>query len=109
MVRSASDGSGVPMLTLADDRAKGARYINSLTRDDLFDRYEITRVGNITGFDVIGVPVYHVTRPAGLVLSQNSGKGLDAQTARTGAIAEGIEYHTFEHPVGEFRIGRLDG
>src|ERR1700736_1514367 len=107
MVRGYPDGSGVFMtsassvesLTLADDRARGARLINSLTRDELFDRYEITRVGNITGFDCIGVPVYHVTRPAGLVLSQNSGKGLDAQTARTGAIAEGIEYHTFEHPV----------
>lgn len=93
------------MLTLAEDRAKGARYINSLTRDELFDRYAITRVGNITGFDTIGVPVYHVTRPTGLVLSQNSGKGLDAQVARTGAIAEGIEYHVFEHPVGDYQIG----
>jgi len=96
------------MLTLAEDRAKGAAFINSLTRDELFDRYEITRVGNITGFDCIGVPVYHVTRPAGLVLSQNSGKGLESETARVGAIAEGIEYHTFEHPVGEYLIGQVD-
>lgn len=95
------------MLTLSEDRARGARFINSLTRDELFDRYEITRVGNITGFDCIGVPVYHVTRPAGKVLSQNSGKGLEPQDARVGAIAEGIEYHVFEHPVGDYSIDSL--
>ena len=96
------------MLTLAQDRQKSAEYITSLSADQLFDRYEITRVGNITGFDCVGIPVYHVTRPAGLVLSQNSGKGLDKATARVGAIAEGIEYHTFEHPAGDFRVGKFD-
>jgi ribosomal protein S12 methylthiotransferase accessory factor len=87
------------------DRKKGAEYINSLSRDELFERFGITRVGNITGFDTIGVPVYHVTRPAGLVLSQNSGKG---EHARVGAIGEGIEYGVFEQPTGEFRLGCFD-
>jgi ribosomal protein S12 methylthiotransferase accessory factor len=81
------------------DRKKGAAYISSLSLDELFERFGITRVGNITGFDTIGVPVYHVTRPAGLVLSQNSGKG---EHARVGAIGEGIEYSVFENPTGDY-------
>jgi ribosomal protein S12 methylthiotransferase accessory factor len=86
------------------DRRQSAEYINSLSRDELFDLFQITRVGNITGFDTIGVPVYHVTRPAGLVLSQNSGKG---DNARVGAIGEGIEYSVFENPMGDFHMGKL--
>jgi YcaO-like protein with predicted kinase domain len=90
------------------ERKQSGEYINSLSGEELFERFGITRVGEITGFDVIGVPVYHVTRPAALVLTQNSGKGLSKETARTGAIGEGIEYSVFENPTGDFWIDKLD-
>lgn len=89
-------------------RIESAAYLNSLEADYLFDHYGITRVGEITGFDVIGVPVYNAIRPLGSVLSVNSGKGLSKESARAGAIAEGIEYWVFEHPVGEFQVRPFD-
>jgi ribosomal protein S12 methylthiotransferase accessory factor len=85
-------------------RAQSAAYLNTLSRDELFERFEITRIGNITGLDVIGVPVYSSCRPASKVISVSAGKSRDKRLSRAGAIAEGIEFHTFENTRGEFEI-----
>ena len=85
-------------------RAKSAAHLNSLSRDELFERFEITRIGNITGLDVIGVPVYSSCRPASKVISVSAGKSRDKMMSRAGAIAEGIEFHTFENTRGEFEV-----
>ena len=85
-------------------RLQSADYLNSLTRDELFDRYKITRVARIDGLDSIGVPVYSVCRPEAATVSVNAGKSLDERLARAGAIAEGIEFATFENPVGDFYV-----
>jgi YcaO-like protein with predicted kinase domain len=85
-------------------RSKTADYLNSLSLDELFLRFKITRVSRIDGLDCIGVPVYSVCRPEAAAVSVNAGKSLDARMARAGAIAEGIEFATFENPVGKFWV-----
>ena len=85
-------------------RRRTAEYLNSISLDDLFLRFKITRVSRIDGLDCIGVPVYSVCRPESVTVSVNAGKSLDGRMARAGAIAEGIEFSTFENPVGEFWV-----
>lgn len=53
--------------------------------------FGITRVGELTGLDVIGVPVFCATRPNSRSLSVAVGKGICSDTARLGAIMEAIE------------------
>jgi YcaO-like protein with predicted kinase domain len=89
-------------------RAAGAAYLNSFSREDLFTRFQITRVANITGLDIIGVPVYSCVRPASKTLSVSAGKSRDPALARAGAIAEGIEFYTFENPRGPYLNGFCD-
>ena len=93
------------MITRYEQRTRSTGYLNSLGRDELFDRFAITRVSKIDGLDNIGVPVYSVCRPAAKVVSVNAGKSVFGPLARVGAIAEGIEFATFENPVGDYRVG----
>jgi YcaO-like protein with predicted kinase domain len=51
----------------------------------------ITRVADITGLDVIGVPVVAVTRPNSRSLSVAQGKGLDLIAAKVSGLMEAIE------------------
>ncbi|GLY33855.1 YcaO-like family protein [Kineosporia sp. NBRC 101731] len=61
--------------------------------DALLERTGITRVSDVTGLDVLGIPVFQSVRPraaAGLN-TVTSGKGITAQGARVGAKMEAIE------------------
>lgn len=58
---------------------------------ELLRRFGITRVGDVTGLDVIGLPVWFATRPNSRGLSVSQGKGLTAGQARLSAIMEAIE------------------
>jgi ribosomal protein S12 methylthiotransferase accessory factor len=51
----------------------------------------ITRIGDLTGLDVVGVPVFAATRPNSRALSVCHGKGMCAESARLGAIMEAVE------------------
>jgi YcaO-like protein with predicted kinase domain len=54
----------------------------------------ITRVANVTGLDVIGVPVVTVVRPRSRSISVAQGKGLDLVAAKVSGLMESIEnYH----------------
>lgn len=53
--------------------------------------FRITRCGDITGLDIIGIPVWFATRPNSRALSVSQGKGLTHEQARIGAIMESIE------------------
>jgi YcaO-like protein with predicted kinase domain len=54
----------------------------------------ITRVANITGLDVIGVPVVAVIRPNSRSVSVAQGKGIDLASAKASGLMEAIEnYH----------------
>lgn len=51
----------------------------------------ITRLGDLTGLDVIGLPVWTATRPNSRSLCVSLGKGLTHERARLGAIMEAAE------------------
>jgi len=51
----------------------------------------ITRIGEITGLDSLGIPVALATRPNSFSLSVNLGKGRDAASARASAAMEAAE------------------
>lgn len=51
----------------------------------------ITRVANITGLDVIGVPVVAVVRPNSRSVAVAQGKGLDLAAAKVSGLMEAIE------------------
>jgi YcaO-like protein with predicted kinase domain len=62
----------------------------------------ITRLGNITGLDRIGIPVVVAVRPNSRSVSVSQGKGLDLTQAMASALMEAIEgFHAEE--VGEGR------
>ncbi|MEM7444276.1 MAG: YcaO-like family protein [Pseudomonadota bacterium] len=54
-------------------------------------RFGITRVGDITGLDRIGVPVVQAVRPAAKSNIVNQGKGLTMAQAALSAVMEGLE------------------
>src|SRR3954470_9324245 len=51
----------------------------------------ITRVANITGLDVIGIPVVAVMRPNSRSIAVAQGKGLDLTAAKVSGLMEAIE------------------
>jgi len=62
----------------------------------------ITRLGNITGLDRIGIPVVTAVRPNSRSVSVSQGKGLDLTQAMASALMEAIEgFHAEE--IGEGR------
>lgn len=56
----------------------------------------ITRLANITGLDVLGLPVVMACRPLSRSLAVSQGKGLDLPAAKVSAIMESIEAHHAE-------------
>jgi YcaO-like protein with predicted kinase domain len=51
----------------------------------------LTRIADVTGLDVIGIPVSLGIRPTARSLVISVGKGLHRDTARAGALMEGLE------------------
>jgi YcaO-like protein with predicted kinase domain len=61
----------------------------------------ITRLGNITGLDRIGIPVALAVRPNSRSVSVSQGKGLDLSQAMASALMEAIEgFHAEEVDKG---------
>lgn len=67
----------------------------------LFKKYGITRIGDITGLDVIGIPVTSVSRPNSRTISINSGKGLSTHQAVISGAMEALEIATAEDWRGD--------
>ncbi len=57
----------------------------------LMPRMGITRLANVTGLDVIGLPVFLAVRPNSRSGSVSQGKGFDLPAARASALMESIE------------------
>ncbi|ADO69170.1 conserved uncharacterized protein [Stigmatella aurantiaca DW4/3-1] len=56
--------------------------------------FGITRIANVTGLDVVGVPVVMVCRPNSRSLAVFQGKGLDLASAQASGLMEAVEnYH----------------
>lgn len=61
--------------------------------------FGITRVGDLTGLDVIGIPVFFACRPNSWSLSVSQGKSVHGDQARFGAIMESMEQSLAERSV----------
>jgi YcaO-like protein with predicted kinase domain len=64
----------------------------------------VTRVGVITGLDVIGIPVVMVCRPNGRSLSVSQGKGVDLPAAKASGIMEAAESWHAENVLLPLRL-----
>ncbi|WP_377297019.1 YcaO-like family protein [Rhizobium sp. SGZ-381] len=78
---------------VAELNANGAPDLSATLLDDpeLLRRFGITRVGDVTDLDVIGVPVWFAVRPNSRGLSVAQGKGLSVGQAKLSAVMEAIE------------------
>ncbi|MFJ3310284.1 YcaO-like family protein [Streptomyces sp. NPDC086549] len=63
------------------------------------EEYGITRVAELTGLDVIGLPVWTAIRPASRTLSTSQGKGATDLLAKISAVMEAIELWHVEQPL----------
>ncbi|NUO55617.1 MAG: YcaO-like family protein [Hamadaea sp.] len=68
----------------------------------------ITRIANVTGLDVIGVPVVMACRPNSRGLSVSQGKGLTLDAARASAVMETIESFHAEQITRPLVLGAAD-
>lgn len=94
-------GEGLKTHTLGTHRAVAPE--ETLGRiQPLLSRVGITRVANVTGLDVIGVPVVAVMRPNSRSIAVAQGKGLDLTAAKVSGIMESLEnFHAerVRHPL----------
>nr|WP_206696277.1 YcaO-like family protein [Agrobacterium leguminum] len=80
-------GADAPISATAASRHVDASFFDP----GLLRRFGITRVGDVTGLDIIGIPVWFAARPNSRGLSVSQGKGLVTEQARLSAIMEAIE------------------
>jgi ribosomal protein S12 methylthiotransferase accessory factor len=64
----------------------------------ILPEFGITRVGDITGLDRIGIPVWIAVRPNARTLSVSQGKGPDDISAKVSAAMESLEIAHAEQP-----------
>lgn len=80
-------GAGAPISATAASRHADASFFDP----ELLRQFGVTRVGDVTGLDIIGIPVWFAVRPNSRGLSVSQGKGLSAEQARLSAIMEAVE------------------
>jgi len=87
----------------------------SLTPEATWERLEpllpllgITRVANLTGLDVLGLPVFTAFRPRSRALGVSQGKGPTAMDARVGAVMESVETWSAERMVRDLKVAAYD-
>ena len=66
---------------------------------------QITRIANLTGLDVVGLPVVQACRPNARSNAVSQGKGLDLDSARASAIMEVVETFHAERILRPVRFG----
>lgn len=77
---------------------------------DYFPGFGITRVGDLTGMDWLGVPVAAAYRPSATTLAVSQGKALDRPGAMVGAAMESIELcHAERLSIEESELVPVDG
>jgi ribosomal protein S12 methylthiotransferase accessory factor len=69
----------------------------------LMPKLGITRLANVTGLDVVGIPVFMAVRPNARSLAVAQGKGIDAMSAKVSALMESIEVWHAENLVMPMR------
>ncbi len=68
----------------------------------------ITRVADITGLDVIGIPVVTVCRPNSRAVTVSLGKGLDVAAARASGVMESVEAFMAERITRPLVLGSVN-
>src|SRR5438132_3474905 len=68
----------------------------------------ITRIGNVTGLDVVGVPVVTVIRPNARSLAVAQGKGLTLAAAKASGLMESVETHHAERITLPLKLGSYE-
>jgi ribosomal protein S12 methylthiotransferase accessory factor len=68
----------------------------------------ITRIGNVTGLDHIGIPVVMVCRPNSRSLAVSQGKGLTLALAKASGLMEAIETYHAEHITLPLKLASYD-
>ncbi len=68
----------------------------------------ITRLGNVTGLDNIGIPVVMACRPNARSLSVSQGKGLTLAAAKASALMECVELYHAESVSLPLRLGSVE-
>lgn len=86
-------------------REEYCKTVLGLSSDTLWDKYGISRISEITNFDIIGIPVWISCRPLSSTVSIHCGKSDLQSKAIAGAIFEAIEFHGSEHPIGDYYFG----
>lgn len=72
-------------------------WLNTLRKHQ--QRIGVSRLGDLTGLDHIGVPVWFACRPNSRSLSVCQGKALDGKRAMIGALMEAAEQHFAEQAL----------
>ncbi len=70
--------------------------------------FGITRVGLLTGLDVLNIPVAFATRPNSHTLSVFQGKGIDKEAAMTSAAMEAIETRIAEIAPADLTLASVE-
>lgn len=65
----------------------------------LLPEFGITRLADVTGLDVIGIPVVMAVRPLSATVSVSQGKGASLELAKVSAAMEAIEFWYAENAV----------
>jgi ribosomal protein S12 methylthiotransferase accessory factor len=95
MTRAAADTAEafeeLVALRLAGWAQSGDPPLTRARLQPVLDRLGITRVGDLTGLDQLGLPVWFATRPASRSLCVTNGKGLTDDAAWLSAVMEGAE------------------
>ncbi|MEM0232312.1 MAG: YcaO-like family protein, partial [Candidatus Methanomethyliaceae archaeon] len=66
--------------------------------ENIYHKAGITRIADITGLDIIGIPVFTSIRPTAAegAITVYNGKGHTPEVAKISAIMEGIERYSAE-------------
>ncbi|MFJ2867670.1 YcaO-like family protein [Kitasatospora sp. NPDC087314] len=70
-----------------------------------FPEIGLTRVANVTGLDVLGIPVVLSVRPNSRSLAVHQGKGLTLEAARASSVMESLERWHAENMTLPLRLG----
>jgi YcaO-like protein with predicted kinase domain len=90
-----------------DRRVEPAKTLQTLKSH--FRDLGITRLGEITGLDELGIPIAFAVRPNSFTLSVSLGKGVDRESARASAAMEAAETAIAERrPPTEIRASLRD-
>jgi YcaO-like protein with predicted kinase domain len=74
----------------------------------LLPAFGITRIANVTGLDIVGVPVVMVCRPNARSVAIAQGKGLDLISAQASGLMESIETYHAERILAPLKLASLN-